>query len=160
MALAASKADLAIAQGLKPHPDAAKTDPKKTNAAKAKPKKTSTKKKRKALQDISMDSESDDYNKKKNGKSSSSELVVGNKGKSKTKMKKKKVNKKKRAQTSATIVVKEEEQQVIITCDNCGSICTEQSWFLASKAEDYCGACHAAQGTDDGAVLQRNGLTV
>lgn len=160
LALAASKADLAIAQGLKPHPDAAKTDPKKTNAAKAKPKKTSTKKKRKALQDIPIDSESDDNNKKKNGKSSSSELVVGNKGKSKTKMKKKKVSKKKRAQTSATIVVKEEEQQVIITCDNCGSICTEKSWFLASKAEDYCGACHDAQGTDDGAVLQRNGLTV
>ena len=70
------------------------------------------------------------------------------------------MNRKTRAKTSAALIVKEEEQQDIITCDNCGNICTEQSWFLASKAEDYCGACHDAQDTDDGAVLQHNGQNV
>jgi hypothetical protein len=53
----------------------------------------------------------------------------------------------------------EEEGVNVITCDLCVTICTDQSWFLSAKEEDFCSQCHAKEKIE-GAVFQRNGQTV
>mmetsp|Transcript_13473 Transcript_13473/g.16454 ORF Transcript_13473/g.16454 Transcript_13473/m.16454 type:complete len:636 (-) Transcript_13473:299-2206(-) len=152
MVLSASKIELAIAQGLKPHSNTDKT------------KKVATEK-HKVLQDAIVDTASDatskrlKIGKRENGESSSPELSVKNKKRSINKTKKAAKNKKTKAGTSTVVVMKEKEQQDIITCDKCGHVCTKQSWFIASKEEDYCNICHGMYDIE-GAVLQRNGHNV
>lgn len=150
MVLGASKIELAIAQGLKPNSNTDKTQKVATE-------------KHKMLQDTIVDTASEatrkrlKIDKRENGESSSPELFVRNKKRSINKTKN--AAKKTKAGTSTVVVMKEKEQQDIITCDKCVHVCTKQSWFIASKEEDYCNICHSMYDIE-GAVLQHNGHNV
>jgi hypothetical protein len=137
LVLEASKVELAIAQGLRPHPNAKLDVTNGGNDKKQPAATTKTTTKRKALKD------------QVNGAAAA------------TKTKKKQQPARKKTKTAAA---KKSQQQIeplqIITCDDCGQTCTTKSWFVPKNEHDFCPACHAKRPDKEGAVPQVNGENV
>lgn len=146
LALEASKEDLEIAHGLKPHPESVKKkapppvimigDDSDQKPA-AKPTKSSRSQKRKALEAVPS-GPNVSSNKKKAKKTRGRVAKVMSQAKRKS---------------------DEEELEDVITCDICDKECTDESWFVPKTEKDFCPHCYTA-GSIQGAVLQRQGKPV
>ena len=176
LALQASKKDLAIAMGFQlPAAENVEGAAEAPLSIEDDPRKPAATNKRKAVKDEPTSNDDSDTKPdakatkkrkatakatKKKPSSTSTAMVVATKKKPKAKATKKKGAAKKKAASPAA---SDEEEADIITCDNCAADCTDESWFVAFKEEDYCPDCYENDKDSlylEGAVYQRNGENV